>query len=135
MLLLTVMRRQLRFATVILSFMPIIATAGETRKGSTARGRRAFFASCTRCHASTDSSRATGPSLHALPGRKAGTREGYAYSDAMKNSSLTWTDALLDRYLAKPDAVFPGTPMTTGITPAPMRADIIAYLKTLGAKE
>ncbi|WP_334319054.1 c-type cytochrome [Termitidicoccus mucosus] len=122
------------FSAFLLAGLPS-AGAADTPKGNISRGRRAFFATCTNCHASTDSNRATGPSLHGILGRNAGTRAGYKYSEAMKDSGLVWTEALLDKYLAKPGAVFPGTPMTTGIFHAPMRDDIIAYLKTFGAKE
>lgn len=104
-----------------------------TPAGNVAKGRRAFMSNCTACHSTADENRATAPSLYGLAGRRAGTREGYKYSPAMKDSKLVWDDALLEKYLAKPDAVFPGTPMTTAISVPAMRADLVAYLKTLGA--
>ena len=44
-------------------------------------------------------------------GRKAGTVEGYSYSDANKNSGLTWDEATLKEYLKNPKAKIPGTKM------------------------
>jgi cytochrome c len=48
----------------------------------------------------------------------------------MKSSRLTWDDKTLDRFLANPPGVVPGTAMTyAGIPDAQERADLIAYLR------
>ena len=52
-----------------------------------------------------------GPNLHGLVGRQAGLAEGYAYTDANKNSGITWTEAELDDYLKDPRMKIPGTRM------------------------
>lgn len=52
------------------------------------------------------------------------------YSEAMKKSKIVWNDKTLDRFLAKPMAMVPGTAMTyDGVPDAADRADLIAYLK------
>lgn len=95
--------------------------------GDPARGE-AIYARCQGCH-SIERNR-IGPMHRGLFGRTAGTVAGFAYSDAMKQSGIVWDDATLDRFLASPREVVPGTKMTyAGIADAQERADLIAYLK------
>ena len=55
---------------------------------------------------------------------------GFAYSPAMKNAGFIWDEKTLDRFLAQPMKVLPGTAMTyAGIPDARERSDLIAYLK------
>ena len=57
---------------------------------------------------------------------------GFEFSEAMKNSGLTWNQANLDRYLTDPRGVVPGTKMAFGgVKDAGKRQEIINYLKTL----
>ena len=72
-----------------------------------------------------------GPSLHGIMGRKAGSVEGFTYSDPMKNSGITWNEAELDKYLTNPKKDIPGNKMAVPGLPKPDdRANVIAYLKT-----
>ena len=65
-----------------------------------------------------------------LFGRRAGSVQGFAYSDAMRNSGIVWSETTLDQFLTNPQAYVPGTRMTfTGLPDAQERADVIAYLK------
>lgn len=91
---------------------------------------KAIFAQCQACHSAEPGKNMIGPSLAGLVGRKAGTIAGYAYSNANKNSGITWTAEKLFQYLEKPQRVVPGTKMTyPGLPKAQDRADVIAYLK------
>ena len=76
-----------------------------------------------------------GPPLNGIVGRKAGGIEGYSYSDANKNSGITWDEATLTEYLKNPKAKVPGTKMIfIGI---PNDADIlnlVAFLKQYDAE-
>ena len=55
---------------------------------------------------------------------------GYAYSEAMKNSGIVWSEETLDRFLQGPRRMVPGTKMTdAGVAEAQDRADLIAYLQ------
>ena len=58
--------------------------------------------------------------------------DSFDYSPAMKNSGLTWNQATLDRFLADPMGVVPGTKMAyPGLKDAAKRRAMIEYLKTL----
>lgn len=86
------------------------------------------YARCLACHALAYDR--VGPRHCGLLGRRAGSVPGFAYSPAMKNSGLVWDEKTLNRFLAKPLAVVPGTAMTyDGVPDAHDRSDLIAYLK------
>jgi len=89
------------------------------------------FQQCAECHSpgSTDNA---GPGLKGVFGRKAGAKDGFAYSPAMKKSTVVWDDKSLDAFLKDPRAVVPGTSMAYGgDDDAKERADLVAYLRTL----
>ena len=52
-----------------------------------------------------------GPELNGLDGRKSGTAPDYSYSDANKNSGITWNEAEFKEYIKDPKAKIPGTKM------------------------
>lgn len=57
------------------------------------------FLKCKACHQIGEGAKnAVGPVLNGLIGRKAGTYPDYSYSDANKNSGLTWDEATLTEY-------------------------------------
>jgi cytochrome c2 len=90
------------------------------------------FNQCTACHSIQPGKTIIGPSLAVVYGRKAGAVSGFQYSDAMKNSGLAWNSGNLDKFLADPKAVVPGTLMGfAGVKDAGQRKAIIDYLKTL----
>ncbi len=68
-----------------------------------------------------------------MVGRKAGTGAGSSYSRALLASGLTWDAATLDRYLASPTTLVPGTKMAVAVPEAADRQALIAYLVTLKA--
>lgn len=105
--------------------------ASET-VASTADAKPAAFAQCATCHAVEKGKNGVGPSLAGIVGRKAGTVAGFAYTDANRNSGLTWDETTLDTYLTNPMKMVPGTSMTyAGMPDAAKRKDLIDYLKTL----
>jgi cytochrome c len=92
-----------------------------------ARGEKVYDR-CMACHALAADR--VGPHHCGLIGRRAGSVPGFEYSPAMKKSGIVWNDSTLDRFLAKPLAVVPGSTMTyDGVADAGERADLIAYLK------
>ena len=95
--------------------------------GDAARGKSVFERRCTGCHA-MDADR-EGPRLAGVFGRKAGSVRGFAYSDGLKNSGLTWTDTTLEKWLSGPDMVVPDAKMDFYVPKAEERRDLIAYLK------
>ena len=94
-------------------------------------GARAFQR-CAACHSlQTHDPRMPAPSLRDVVGRRAGSVDGFAYSDAMKAAGrrgLVWDEAALDRYLADPEAFVPGTDMPYQGGGAAERAAVIAWL-------
>jgi len=107
------------------------AIAASTPVGDAQRGAE-IYTRCEACH-SLQYDR-TGPRHCGLVGRRAGSVPGFAYSAAMKRSKLTWDERTLDRFLANPPGVVPGTAMTyAGVADAQERADLIAYLRAAGA--
>ena len=91
------------------------------------------FTICGVCHATAEGApNKVGPDLFDIIGRKAGSVEGFNYSNAMKSSGLTWTPEELDSYLESPQKVVPGTIMAfPGLRNPAQRQEIIDYLKTL----
>lgn len=90
------------------------------------------FNQCAACHSTERGEHGIGPSLAGVFGRRAGTAGGFEFSQAMKDSGLTWNQATLDRYLTDPRGVVPGTTMAyNGVKDAAQRQAVINYLKTL----
>ena len=89
------------------------------------------FGMCRSCHTIVPGgANLTGPNLHGVFGRKAGTLEGYNYSDAVKSAGFVWDAEHLDKWLAEPRTFLPGTKMSfAGLRDAKDRTDLIAYLK------
>src|SRR5690349_22158580 len=94
-------------------------------------GEHVFNRYCSICHSVQPQRNIIGPSLFGVVGRHSGQVPGFRYSEANRSSGLTWDPATLDRYLANPRRVVPGTLMTfTGLKDAEQRSDVIAFLAT-----
>lgn len=118
-------------APLLLSLQLTTATTALA-DGDPAKGKK-IFNKCMVCHSIEAGVNKIGPSLHGVYGRKAGTLDGYNYTDAMKNSGFTWDEATLDKYLTNPRKVVPGTRMVfVGLPKEQDRLDVIAYLKQAG---
>ena len=112
------------------------ATAQNMPDGNVERGHQFFQASCVVCHSPSLGPGNTlvlkqGPTLLGVVGRKAGTCPHFNYTQALKDSGLTWNAATLDHFLTDPMKAVPGTAMPIPIPVAGIRADLIAYLATL----
>lgn len=105
----------------------------ETISGSAEDGEFVFEA-CTTCHLPSGSSK-TGPDLVGIVRRPAASLADFEYSPALKEAGargLAWDGASLDRFLAAPKAMVPGTTMNAKPLADPQdRADVIAYLATM----
>ena len=88
------------------------------------------FNKCIACHAIGEGAKnKVGPAQNGLDGRKAGTVEGYSYSDANKNSGIIWNKEQFLEYIKDPKAKIPGTKMVfAGIKNEKEANDLWAYL-------
>lgn len=98
--------------------------------GDAAKGEK-VFARCKACHNVDNDQNKIGPHLSGVMGRKAGTVPDFDYSDALKNSGITWNEETLTKWLKSPKDDVPGTKMAfTGLKKDDDIANVIAYLKT-----
>lgn len=114
---------------VVAAAGPAVAWGQEVAPGDPGRGSRTYEARCGGCH-SVEADR-VGPRHRGVVGRRAGSVDGYAYSDALKASRITWDARQLDRWLTDPEALVPGQRMGYRLGDAQARADVIAFLQTL----
>lgn len=94
-------------------------------------GARAFQR-CAACHSLQEDPRSPAPALRGVVGRRAGTIGSFAYSDAMRAAGrrgVVWDDDTLERFLADPEAVVPGTDMPFQGGSAAERAAVIEWLR------
>lgn len=96
-------------------------------------GKDFFGTQCALCHSAEpgDSGGAQGPSLVGIMGREAAADEDFPYSQAMRNADLTWDAETLDRFLADPTGVVPGTSMVVPVNDDEQRENVIAYFEAL----
>jgi cytochrome c len=122
------------FAAWTLSGVAFLGSVSIASAQDAALGEKVFL-KCKACHQIGDGAKnAVGPVLNGVVGRKAGTYPDYAYSDANKNSGITWDEATLKEYLKNPRAKVPGTKMIfPGLTKEDDIDNVIAYLKQHGA--
>ena len=97
-----------------LSALVVIASSAATSAAlaqDVAAGKTSFN-KCMACHAIDAGARnKVGPELNGLDGRKSGTAPDYSYSDANKNSGITWNEAQFEDYIKDPKVKIPGTKM------------------------
>jgi len=120
------------FFSIAMIFMFPVQNAGA--EGDPERGKN-LFSQCIACHSMTPGEHLTGPSLAGVVGRDAGSVEGFGrYSQALKQSGITWTDETLGSWLKAPEQLVPGTSMRIrGIADPIARQDIVAFLETADA--
>ncbi len=119
-------RRPWAMVTTAISLMALASGA----LAAPSQGETLFKQRCGTCHTIEPGGPAKlGPPLKGMVGRKAGTVQGFAYSNALKNSGIVWNTTNLDAYIAKPTATVPGGKMMVGMPGNPaQRAAVVAYL-------
>ncbi len=120
--------RKLVLGTALIAAMAATATAADVENGKT------IWNKCRACHQVGENAKnLVGPVLNGLFGRKAGTVEGYNYTEANKSSGIVWDDATFREYIKNPKAKIPSTKMVfAGLTDEQDIDDLIAYLKQFG---
>lgn len=114
---------------VLLPALALLPAAAGAQEAS--EGERLFRQRCASCHATQTGQNRIGPSLAGIAGRRAGSVEGARYSNALRDSGLTWDDASLDRFLANPRQSIPGTTMAVTVPNESQRQSLIAFLRSL----
>jgi cytochrome c len=119
--------KQLTLTTLIV--IASAAASAGARAQDVAAGKTSFN-KCLACHAIGEGAKnKVGPELNGLNGRKSGTAEGYSYTEANKNSGITWDQATFKDYIRDPKARIPGTKMVfAGIKNEQEASDLWAFL-------
>ena len=113
-------------AVAMIVAMPVAASAADAEAG------KAVFGKCKACHQIGEGAKnAVGPNLTGVIGRKAGSMEGFTYSEAMKGSGLIWDEATFKEYIENPKKKVAGNKMVfMGVADATDRDNLTEYLKT-----
>ncbi|HXQ64514.1 MAG TPA: c-type cytochrome [Steroidobacteraceae bacterium] len=116
--------------TMVIGLAWGIAAYGQAPPaGDPVRGAEVFKVQCAACHlAKQGQPPPIGPQLYGVLGRKAGSWDGFPYTDSMRKANITWTRALLDQYLENPYSLVPGAAMGLLVPLELNRSDVIAYL-------
>jgi cytochrome c len=117
-----------------LSLLLLVAWPATTCAQSVEDGAE-VFKKCRACHQVGEAAKnVVGPKLNGLFGRKAGSIEGFSYSDANKGSGVVWDEKAFANYIKDPKAAMPGNKMAfAGIKDERDISDLVAYLKTFSA--
>ncbi len=118
----------------ILAAAAILAAMAQSTEAQDAAAGETSFKKCFPCHSvGKGAKNKVGPELNDIDGRKSGTTADYSYSDANKNSGITWNEAVFKEYIKDPRAKIPGTKMIfPGIKNETEAVDLWAYLKKFG---
>lgn len=93
-------------------------------------GKRMFIL-CSACHnLKMGEEHKVGPNLHGIFGSKAAAKEGFAYSDALKASGITWDETNMRAWIENPAEFVEGTNMAfIGLKDKDQQTALIDYLK------
>ena len=118
-----------------LAIVTSMATASTAMAQDAAAGENSFK-KCMACHSIGEGAKnKVGPELNGLDGRHSGSAEGYSYSDANKNSGITWNEQSFADYIKDPRAKVPNTKMIfPGIKNEQETKDLWAYVKQFDAE-
>ena len=113
----------------VIALVSTLAAATGARAQDVAAGETSFH-KCMPCHSIGEGAKnKVGPELNGIDGRHSGTAAGYSYSDANKNSGITWNKEQFLEYIKDPKAKIPGTKMAfAGIKNEKEANDLWAYL-------
>jgi cytochrome c len=139
---------RLKFGHAALLALTMGLASGTPSKAQDAANGETVFKKCRACHQVGETAKnGVGPIQNGVVGRKAGTVEGYAYSDINKaagEAGLVWSEENIMAYLVDPNAFLRkfltdkgqaakaegNTKMAFKLADEADRKDVIAYLKT-----
>src|ERR1700749_85826 len=116
----------------VLGVAMMTGTQALAQQGNPSAGKTVFENQCASCHSIEPGKQSFGPSLAEVVGRRSGTLAGFTFTPAMMNAHLVWDAKTLDDFLASSTQKVPGTAMPVSVSNPTARADVIAYLGTLG---
>jgi cytochrome c len=113
----------------VLTILAALSSGTAAQAQDVAAGEQSFK-KCLPCHSiGPGAKNKVGPELNGLDGRKAGTAPDYSYSDANKNSGITWNKQVFEEYITDPRAKIPGTKMIfPGVKNEKERESLWAYI-------
>jgi cytochrome c len=118
--------------TLLAVAAPAMANADLDARLAAANLKRGqlLYMVCKACHdVEAGLPHKVGPNLHGIFGRKAGTAEGFRYTNALVQSGIVWTPVTMDAWLKQPGALVPGNGMAfAGIANDADRASLVAWL-------
>ena len=125
-------RGRLAIPLTVAAAMALVSLgAGASQAADIAKGEAAFVRQCAICHTiDKGGEHRLGPNLFGILGRKAGTAQGFRYTNAFRTTAtFEWTEGLLGPWIALPSTMVPGTAMGTfpGVADRD-KDDIVAYL-------
>lgn len=127
-----------RWLVAVVAGMTMLAGSALAQEGNAEDGAEVFKKCRSRHEVGPEAKSKLGPLLNDVLGRKAGTVEGFQYSEANKAAGakgLVWTEDVLFKYLENPLSFMAGTKMAfAGLKDDQDRKDVIAYLKTFSKK-
>src|SRR6266536_5646874 len=123
------MRKLTLRALIVIASSAAVASAALAQD---AAAGKTSFNKCLACHAIGEGAKnKVGPVLNGLDGRHSGSVEGYSYSDANKNSGITWNKDVFLEYIKDPKGKIPGTKMLfAGIKNEKESNDLWAYVSS-----
>lgn len=116
--------------TGLLTLLAVTLPAGPA--ASEEDGAALFMSQCGVCHVlkASDGPR-QGPNLEHLFGRKAGSVEGFPYSNGLRTADFEWGPEQLEAWLVDPQNMIPDSYMLYKQADPATRAKIVEYLTTL----
>lgn len=119
-------------ATVAAASSSLSSDAPKEARESKALARPISYLKCNACHSTEPGVNGVGPTLAGLNGRKAGSLPGFAYTDALKATGITWDVASLEKWLAAPQEAVPGMCLPfNGFADPARRKEMADYLLSL----
>jgi cytochrome c len=117
------------FGTAVVAGALALISTAALAQGDPAHGEQVFN-KCKACHAVDEPQNKVGPHLVGVFGREAGSVEDFRYSNALKESGITWNEETIAAFVADPRGYIKGNRMAfAGLKDQEEIADLIAYLQ------